>query len=235
MKNVALQPPKSLRDLPTGTAPAQAGLRMPRSVLALLERLEAHDPYTAAHSRRVGAYATLLARVLRFESQEVEIVRRAAFVHDVGKLGIPLDVLGKTTALTDEEFELIKQHPIIGTTLLEEKDLKDLVPMVLHHHERWDGRGGYPTGLCGIDIPIQSRIILVADAFDAMTTNRPYGRVCTPAESMTEIERCSGRQFDPLVAEAMSFAYHAGLLGDEVIVELEQGAALPDLLRRAVV
>lgn len=230
MSKTTLSPSKHVRSR-NGASRREPSLRIPRSVLALLDRLEAHDPYTAAHSRRVGAYSTLLARLLGFDSEQVEVVWRAALVHDIGKMGIPMDVLGKSGPLSDDEFDLIKQHPVIGTTMLEAEDLKPLVPMVLHHHERWDGRGGYPTGLCGVDIPVQSRIILVADAYDAMTTNRPYGRVSTPVEAIAEIERCARRQFDPLVAEAMGFAHRANLLTAEVTAAFEQGASLHDLLQ----
>lgn len=227
MSRGTLQPPRTVRPDP---AAAISTKHLSGSLSRLLERLGAHDAYTEAHSRRVGTYSTLLARLLGFDTTEVEIVRRAALLHDVGKAGVPLEVLCKTGRLTDQEFEIIKQHPMIGSMMLEAADLKALVPMVLHHHEHWNGRGGYPTGLCGIDIPVQSRIILVADAFDAMTTNRPYGKVCTPDEAIVEIERCAGGQFDPLISEAMAFAFRAGLLEDGAMAALEDGASLHNLL-----
>jgi putative nucleotidyltransferase with HDIG domain len=181
------------------------------SIRELLLALDDHDPYTHGHSLRVAGYASLLARLLGFDDESIDLVRRAALVHDVGKQLIPMDVLGKTGPLDEAEFDLIKQHPILGSSLLEEHDLKPLIPMVLHHHERWDGRG-YPTGLAGVDIPVESRIILVVDAFDAMTTNRPYGRVLSEQEAISEIGTCAGKQFDPLIARAMRYAYSNNLL-----------------------
>lgn len=198
--------------------------------MRLLDHLEKHDPYTAGHSRRVGAYSTVLGRLLGFDRPALDLLRRAAFAHDVGKAAIPVEVLGKTGALTDAEFDLIKRHPVAGTIMLEERGLGSLVPMVLHHHERWDGMGGYPTGLAGVDIPLESRIILVADAYDAMTTNRPYGRVCSPEQAVAEIKRCAGSQFDPMIAAAMVFAFEGGLLKGGSISALEEGATVEEVM-----
>jgi HD-GYP domain-containing protein (c-di-GMP phosphodiesterase class II) len=169
----------------------------------LLSLIAKHDPYTGVHSAHVAHYATLIARTLGMDSSAIELVLHSAVVHDVGKMGIPQGLLTKAGRLSQDEFALIQRHPMLGSSIVASiPGAEQLVPIVLHHHERWDGRG-YPTGLSGIEIPIESRIILVADAFDAMTTERPYGQVQTTTEALDEIERCSGQQFDPLIADAM--------------------------------
>jgi HD-GYP domain-containing protein (c-di-GMP phosphodiesterase class II) len=145
---------------------------------------------------------------------EIDFVGKVALVHDVGKIGIPDAVLQKKGRLTDEEMHLIRLHPILGASILSRMpNMERMVPIVLHHHERWDGLG-YPTGLATVDIPIEARIIFVADAFDAMTTQRPYGQVLTTLEALSELRHCSGRQFDPLLVDAMHEAYRNGLLDD---------------------
>jgi HD-GYP domain-containing protein (c-di-GMP phosphodiesterase class II) len=219
--------PASLPVSGAGVPGARQSLTAP--VARILEQVYAHDPYTHGHSLRVGSYATVVARLLGFDAGAIDTIRRAAMVHDIGKCAIPIELLGKTEPLDDSEFDLIKQHPILGCSYLENDELKPLRPMVLHHHERWDGRG-YPTGLMGVDIPIESRIILVVDAFDAMTTNRPYGKVRSKADAIAEVAHCSGKQFDPLIAGVMQFAYNYGLLEDSAIEALEGGAELHELL-----
>jgi HD-GYP domain-containing protein (c-di-GMP phosphodiesterase class II) len=125
----------------------------------------------------------------------------AGLLHDVGKIGVPEAVLQKTGKLTDEEFEQIKKHPAIGARILQDvKQVADLLPGVLHHHERYDGRG-YPARLSGTDIPLMGRIICLADCFDAMTSSRTYRKAMPLEAALTEIRRCSGTQFDPELAE----------------------------------
>jgi len=192
----------------------QQGTRsdVPEPIDNLIQTISGHDSYTGVHSLQVSTFATILARLIGLDADTVEVVRQAGLVHDVGKAGIPPEVLNKRGRLTDEEFSLVKLHPILGSSMVATaKDLELLVPIVLHHHERWDGRG-YPTGLAGVDIPVESRVILVADAFDAMTSMRPYGHIATAEEAVAEICRCAGAQFDPLVAEAMQAAFTGNLL-----------------------
>lgn len=184
----------------------------PENLSSLHRKLSGHDRYTGGHSARVANYAVTVARQLGLNRREVDLVGKAALVHDIGKVGVPNEILSKTGSLNDAEFALIRLHPTVGAIILSTlPGMDEVIPIVLHHHERWDGRG-YPSGLSGLDIPLASRIILVVDAFDAMTTSRPYGKVLSPDAAMQEIRDCAGRQFDPLVAEAMQDAYDHGLI-----------------------
>ena len=169
---------------------------------SLTSAVDAKDAYTCGHSERVA----LLSRHLAIESflpdTEVEQIYMAGLLHDVGKIGVPESVLQKTGKLTPEEFEQMKKHPEIGARILADvKQVKALIPGVLHHHERYDGKG-YPAGLAGNDIPLMGRIICLADCFDAMTSNRTYRRALPLEVALTEIRRCAGTQFDPALAEA---------------------------------
>ena len=190
-----------------------APLEDPVSVVdSLVEMLDRTDSFMAGHSRRVADLSVALARLVDLPAKDIELVRRAGLVHDIGKNSIPEKVLRKHGPLTPDEMHLIRLHPIFGASMLSRlPGMNVLVPIVLHHHERWDGTG-YPGGLAMTDIPRESRIIAVADAFDAMTSYRPYGEVLTSEEALTEIRRCSGTQFEPLLAEAMHDAYRYGLL-----------------------
>jgi HD-GYP domain-containing protein (c-di-GMP phosphodiesterase class II) len=168
---------------------------------ALSASVDAKDPYTQGHSQRVGLLASQTAAKLGLDSQAVEAFRVAGLLHDIGKIGVPEAVLRKPARLTDEEFELIKQHPEIGYRIL--KDLPSLqfhIQGVLHHHERWDGRG-YPHGLSGESIPLVARILALSDTFDAMSSNRSY-RVAVPrSRVLDEIRNGAGTQFDPQMVE----------------------------------
>jgi HD-GYP domain-containing protein (c-di-GMP phosphodiesterase class II) len=184
------------------------GTRTPR-----LEHLVADD-YTAGHSRRVAEYASELARVLGLGRGAVIFIRQVAFVHDLGKIGIPEQVLSKPGPLTDDERSLVHLHTVLGANILARTPgMEKMAEVVLHHHERWDG-AGYPEGRMGTTIPLESRVIFVADAFDAMTSERPYGRVMSPQEALAELRRCAGKQFDPMVVEAMHELHRLGVLGD---------------------
>lgn len=179
---------------------------------SLVAAVNDHDTYTGGHSYRAADYAAGIAASLGYAPLAIEVVRQAALVHDIGKIGIPDRILRKPDDLTPDELHLLRLHPVLGASILSRMpDTQRLIPIVLHHHERWDGTG-YPDGLRGIEIPVESRIILVADAFDAMTTERPYGRVMSPEEALTEIGRYSGTQFDPLMVDAATNAYHEGRL-----------------------
>ena len=163
--------------------------------------LDARDGYTQGHSMRVSVYATIIARELGMSSEEVENIRNVALLHDIGKIGIPDAVLNKPGKLTDEEYEMMKQHSSVGAEIL--KDV-DTIPGIeigtRYHHERYGG-GGYPAGLQGESIPYIARIIAVADAYDAMTSNRVYRSHLSDEEVISELERCSGTQFDPNIAQ----------------------------------
>lgn len=165
---------------------------------------EYRDYETAEHTVRVGDTAALLSASLGLSASFVELIRKAAPLHDVGKIGIPDHILLKPAALTPEEFDAMKEHTILGSRLLARSD-NDVLQLgeiiALGHHERWDGKG-YPAGLAGAAIPIAARIVAVVDAFDAMTHDRPYKSACSVDEALTEISRGSGTQFNPQVAEA---------------------------------
>lgn len=172
------------------------------TIRAMSGALDAKDRYTRGHSDRVAYLSAEIARAVGFRPEEVERVRIAGLVHDVGKIGVPEAVLCKPGCLTDEEFKKIKLHPQIGYDILKDiPSLRDILPGVLHHHERYDGRG-YPHGLSGEDIPLIARIIGVADTFDAMSSNRAYRSKMAREVVLAEIDRCAGTQFDPNLANA---------------------------------
>ena len=169
---------------------------------SLTSAVDAKDTYTCGHSERVALLSRHLAQQARLRDADVEQVYMAGLLHDVGKIGVPESVLQKAGRLTPEEFEHMKKHPEIGARILADvKQLKSILPGVMHHHERWDGRG-YPHALAGEKIPMMGRIICLADCFDAMTSNRTYRRALPVEVAMCEIRRCSGTQFDPFLAEA---------------------------------
>lgn len=164
---------------------------------ALSTTIDAKDSYTHGHSERVALIARQLAEAAGLSAQTVERVYLSGLVHDVGKIGVPEAVLTKPGRLTDEEYERVKKHPEIGARILEGiRQMSDLIPGVLHHHESWDGRG-YPHGLAGRDIPLFGRIIGLADAFDAMSSDRTYRNAMPMHKVLDEVRRCSGKQFDP--------------------------------------
>jgi HD-GYP domain-containing protein (c-di-GMP phosphodiesterase class II) len=179
---------------------------------SMVEMLNRTDSFMAGHSQRVSDLSASIARLAKFSATDIEFVRRAGLVHDIGKVSIPEKVLRKSEPLTADEMHLIKLHPIFGASLLSRlPGMDSLVPVVLHHHERWDG-SGYPGGLSMTDIPKEARVIAVADAYDAMTSYRPYGEVLSAEEALNELRRCSGTQFDPSLVDAMHEAFLYGLL-----------------------
>lgn len=168
---------------------------------ALTSAIDAKDSYTHGHSERVALMSRMLAEAAGLDPHFVERTYISGLVHDVGKIGVPEAVLCKPGKLTDAEFDLIKLHPEIGANILKDiRQMNDLLPGVLHHHERWDGRG-YPHKLAGQDIPLMGRVIGLADAFDAMSSNRTYRKALKLADVLAEIERCAGAQFDPELAK----------------------------------
>ncbi|GAB6063979.1 HD-GYP domain-containing protein [Deferrisoma palaeochoriense] len=178
------------------------GLRrtVTESIRALAGAIEAKDPYTRGHSDRVTHYTRLIAKALGLPPDEVDVVVRAAVLHDVGKIGVPSAVLNKPARLDEDEFRLIQRHPLVGTEIVREiRAMGETLSIIRHHHERVDGRG-YPDGLAGEGIPLGARILAVADTFDAMTSDRPYRKGLPNEVAYEEIERCSGTQFDPEVA-----------------------------------
>lgn len=167
----------------------------------LRQTVEAKDPYTRGHSDRVSEYSVLIGKKLGLDEKTLHILKIGGLFHDIGKIGIPDSILLKESKLSDEEYSQIKNHPMIGVHMLGDAAIfTDILPIVKHHHERYDGRG-YPSQLVGDDIPYVARIAAVADTFDAMTSKRSY-RDSLPIDVVrAEIERCSGSQFDPNIAK----------------------------------
>lgn len=168
---------------------------------ALSTTIDAKDSYTQGHSERVALISKQLAKAYGLDAHTVERVYLSALVHDVGKIGVPEFVLTKPGRLTREEYDLVKKHPETGARILEGiRQMQDLIPGVMHHHESWDGTG-YPAGLAGQDIPLFGRILGLADAFDAMSSDRTYRLAMPMNRVLDEVRRCSGTQFDPALVE----------------------------------
>ena len=180
------------------------------SIRALLAAIEAKEPYTRGHSERVAAYSQAIARHLDDDPEFAEQIWIAGLLHDVGKIGIEDRVLNKGDVLTDEEFEIMKRHPVVGAEIMSSiQQLRSLLPAIRWHHERWVG-GGYPDGLVGEDIPLMARIVAVADTFDAITTQRVYQNPYTPEQAVAIIRKVSGEHFDPRIVQAFLAARERG-------------------------
>ncbi len=170
----------------------------------MAEVIDLRDPYTAGHSKRVGAYSRKLAIAIGLAAREVDVIESGALLHDIGKIGVPDAVLFKPGPLDPQERKTISIHPTVGARLLGGiSAMQDVVPCVLHHHERLDGKG-YPDHLSGEAIPIGARVIAVADTFDAMTTDRPYRRALSAQSAIAELARVSGTQLDERLVRAFS-------------------------------
>lgn len=171
------------------------------AIMVIANTIDAKDTYTSGHSQRVAKCAEEIAKKLGWSEEEVLNIHYIGLLHDIGKIGVPDSVLNKPTKLTDEEFALIKKHPVIGGEILKDIHVIDgVVDGALYHHERYDGKG-YPYGLSGENIPLCARIIAIADAYDAMTSNRIYRAKLPDMRVVSEFKRCAGTQFDPKLAE----------------------------------
>ena len=171
-------------------------------LVTLSEIIDLRDPYVLGHSKQVSKYATEIARVLGLKEKQVELIRKAGLLHDIGKLGITMEILTKPDRLTVDEYEIIKSHSAIGGDLVKSSpSLRPLVSIIRHHHEYFNGEG-YPDKLAENQISIEARIISVADAIEAMVSDRPYRRAVKIGKVIEELKRCSGTQFDPQVVEA---------------------------------
>jgi putative nucleotidyltransferase with HDIG domain len=176
-------------------------------IQGLSKAVDARDHYTLEHSGRVSTYAVIIAKHMGLNSELVESIQYGALLHDVGKIGIPDLVLNKPGRLTEAEFGTMKTHSTLGANIVGKiESLVPLVPLVLYHHERFDGRG-YPEGLAGKKIPLGARVINVADSFETITSDRVYHRARSFEEGLDEVLRCSGGQFDPEVVEAFVRAF----------------------------
>ena len=178
-----------------------------QTVIMLANVIETRDPYTAGHLERVRRLALNLAFALNWNTEDIAILEFGAILHDIGKIVVPSQVLKKTGPLTKEEWKLMRQHPEVGAKMLEGVDhLKAAVPYVLNHHEWWNG-SGYPGGKKGEKIPREGRLLAIADAYDAMTTNRPYHSSMPAADALDELARYRGIYFDPDMVDAFIQTY----------------------------
>jgi len=172
------------------------------TVRALAEAVDAKDQYTRGHSTRVAAYAVAIARELGLSDEEIEGIETAAYLHDVGKIGISDRILLKPGKLTLQEMEAVRNHPKIGAKILSPINFPwEIVPIIFQHHERYSG-GGYPNKLSYEEIHIGARILVVADSYEAMTSERPYRSALSQQTAIEELKKCSGTQFDPVIVEA---------------------------------
>ncbi|MEO0162294.1 MAG: HD domain-containing phosphohydrolase [candidate division WOR-3 bacterium] len=172
------------------------------SIKTLVSAIEAKDPYTSGHSERVRKYALKIAKKLKLKPEQIEELDYAGYLHDIGKIGISDALLTKPSPLTEEEYQKVKEHPKIGHNILKHAHhLAGACEIIKYEHERYDGTG-YPNGLKRDQIPIGARIIAVADAYDAMTTDRPYRKALSKKEAIRRLKECSGTQFDPKVVRA---------------------------------
>src|SRR5205823_3422263 len=177
------------------------------TIAALSRSMEAKDYYTGGHTERVSAVAVALAERLGFGGAELDAIEIGALLHDIGKIGIPERILHKPGPLDDEEWKVMKEHPVISEYILSDVDLPETVLQIARSsHERMDGKG-YPDALEGASIPLPARIVLVADAWDALTSDRPYRRGRSVAEALQEMRAHAGTQFCPVVIEALERVY----------------------------
>lgn len=173
------------------------------TVHSLVAAIEAKDAYTRGHSERVADYAEMIGRRLQMPEDQVDKLRIAALLHDLGKIGIQRRILSKTGRLSEEEFTLMQEHPELATTILQDVDfLEDIIPTIYHHHEHYDG-SGYAKSLRGNEIPLAARILSVADAYDAMISARPYREARAPEAAAAELLCCADSQFDRRVVDAL--------------------------------
>ena len=173
------------------------------TIRALAAAIDAKDPYTKGHSERVAETSVALAQELNLSDRDIENIEYTALLHDIGKIGIADNILGKESKLTNKEFDKIKEHTVMGAKIIEPVDfLKNSYKAIYHHHEKYNGKG-YPDGLKSEDIPLSARIIAVADAYDAMGSDRPYRKKLNHNKILRELKEQSGKQFDPEVVKAL--------------------------------
>ncbi len=171
------------------------------SIQALAYALEAKDPYTRGHSEVVAQYSIRIAHQFGFSGEQIEQLRQMCLLHDIGKIGIVADILEKHGIPNKDEWRLVRKHPLIGDTIVGPLNLPSGIRSVIrNHHERFDGRG-YPDGLMGGQIPLEARIVAVADAYEAMVSTRPYREAMSSNQALTELDQNAGTQFDPQVVK----------------------------------
>ena len=214
---------QTLVPVATTSAMAIENARLHRTILeaykntltTLVGVIDAKDEYTSGHSQRVMQLTMLAASTLSLSPEQMDILEYAGILHDIGKVAVDVQILNKPGRLTDEEWAVIKGHPVVGDNILKKMPFLDKArPGVRHHHEKYDG-SGYPDGLKGEDIPLEARLIAVADAFDAMTTNRAYRQAFSIEHSLDELTRCSGTHFCPVAVEAFMAGFRT--VGNKVM------------------
>ncbi|HDQ26282.1 MAG TPA: HD domain-containing protein, partial [bacterium] len=170
-------------------------------IRALSSTVDAKDHYTLGHSLKVSEYSVIIAEDMGLPERDVEIIKYAALLHDIGKIALPDDVIKKPSRLTENEYESVRKHPAVGARIIKEiESLAPMVPIILHHHERFDGKG-YPDGLSGEAIPLGARIVHVADAYETMVSARAYRDMLPPELAVSELRKNAGTQFDPKIVD----------------------------------
>ena len=193
------------------------------TIQTLANAIDAKDPYTKGHSTRVSEYAVMIAEELGWEKTRIDDLRYSALLHDIGKIGVPDSLLNKPSRLTDVEFDIIKSHTTTGGEILGETTvIKPARDVALSHHERYDGKG-YPRGLKGKEITEEARIVGIADAFDAMNSNRIYRKACSREYILNQLEEGRGKQFDPQYADVLIDLWNRGLLDESIKKGAESG------------
>jgi putative two-component system response regulator len=181
----------------TQRVPDEQQQRFPKEIFTLVRALQIKDVELYSHSFRTQYLSYRLSLACGLMSSKIRTIALGGLLHDIGKIGIRETILNKREKLTIQEYTIIKEHPVRGTQILSSIDgFETITPIVRHHHERWDGMG-YPDGLSGEAIPLGARIVAIADAFEAMLSHRPYQAIRTPLETMEELYKCAGTQFDP--------------------------------------
>lgn len=182
---------------------------------ALSETIDARDPHTRGHSEHVCRYALAIGAELGFSPQRQKRLEIAALLHDIGYIGVEAFILRKPTTLDELEVTAIRHHPLLGVRILESvKQLADVIPFIRHHHERYDG-GGYPDGLREDQIPLEARVLAVADSYEAMTSNRSYRKAMSPQVAVEELREKAGAQFDPQIVKAFCAAFEKGQISGD--------------------
>lgn len=193
------------------------------SLFAFANAIELRDKYTYNHVLRINAYAQAMAKELGWDAARLEALEFGAILHDIGKLDVLSDILSKKEELTPEEWEVMRRHPQVGASMIGKVPyLAPVVPMILHHHERWDG-SGYPYGLSGEEIPEEARLLAVIDSFDAMTTDRPYRSAMDPELALEEIKQRAGVQFDPKMVEIFQRIWESSVVKSIIRDQVESG------------
>jgi putative nucleotidyltransferase with HDIG domain len=190
-----------------------------KTMLTLVEIIDAKDPYTRGHSQRVMQYALLAAPALSFSPEKTELLKYAGIFHDMGKIAVDSVILNKPGKLTPEEWTIIKEHPAIGANIVKKIPFLEKASRFVRHHHEWYNGSGYPDGLKGEDIPLEARVLSVADAFDTMTTDRSYRTAYSIERTIDELKKDTGTQFCPVAVEAFISGFQASIKDLDSLME----------------